>query len=110
MDPERRGLGIVGSITDCQFYRDRMAVSTYLRDGFKPAAIASDSQGNIYLAGTAVIDAASQATGVAVAKLDPKVSQYLYLSYFDSAAGDQVAAFPPPLRRAARTRGRSWSS
>jgi uncharacterized protein (TIGR03437 family) len=69
-----------------------LSISTYLKDGFTPAAIASDSQGNIYLAGSAVIDPASQTTGVAVAKVNPKATQYLYLSYFDSAASDQVAA------------------
>lgn len=69
-----------------------LAISTYLKDGFTPAAIASDSQGNIYLAGSAVIDPASQATGAAVAKVDPKATQYLYLSYLDSAASDQVSA------------------
>jgi uncharacterized protein (TIGR03437 family) len=69
-----------------------LAVSTYLKDGFTPTAIASDSQGNIYLAGNAVIDAASQTTGVAVAKINPKATQYLYLTYLDSAASDQVSA------------------
>jgi uncharacterized protein (TIGR03437 family) len=69
-----------------------LAISTYLKDGFTPSAIASDSQGNIYLAGSAVIDPASQTTGALVAKLDPKASQYLYLAYLDSAASDQVSA------------------
>jgi Beta-propeller repeat len=69
-----------------------LAVSTYLKDGFTPAAIASDSHGNIYLAGSAVIDAASQATSVLIAKLDPRATQYLYLAYLDSAASDQVSA------------------
>ncbi len=69
-----------------------LPISTYLKDGFTPAAIASDSQGNIYLAGSAVIDPASQAAGAAVAKVDPKATQYLYLTYFDSAASDQVSA------------------
>ena len=67
-----------------------LIISTYLKDGFTPSAIASDLQGNIYLAGSAVIDAASQATGAVVAKLDPKATQYLYLAYLDSAASDQV--------------------
>ena len=65
-----------------------LAISTYLKDGFTPAAIASDSQGNIYLAGSAVIDPASQATGAAVAKVNPKATQYLYFSYLDSASSD----------------------
>jgi uncharacterized protein (TIGR03437 family) len=70
----------------------RLAISTYLKDGFNPTAIASDSAGNVYLAGSAVIDPASQTTGAVVAKLDPKASQYLYLTYFDSAANDQLSS------------------
>jgi len=69
-----------------------LAISTYLKDGFTPTAIASDAQGNIYLAGSAVIDAVSRTTGAVVAKLDPKSTHYLYLAYLDSAAGDQVSA------------------
>ena len=69
-----------------------LAISTYLKDGFNPAAIASDSAGNVYLAGSAVIDPASQTTSAVVAKLDPKASQYLYLTYFDSAATDQLSS------------------
>ncbi len=69
-----------------------LAISTYLKDGFNPAAIASDSAGNIYLAGSAVIDPASQTTSAVVVKLDPKVNQYPYLTYFDSAANDQLSS------------------
>ncbi len=68
-----------------------LAISTYFKDGFTPTAIASDATGNLYIAGSAVIDPASKTTGVAVAKLDPKASQYLYLAYLDSAASDQVS-------------------
>ena len=68
-----------------------LAISTYLKDGFTPAAIASDSQGNVYLAGGAVIDTAAQTTGAIVVKVDPKVTEYLYLAYLDSAASDQVS-------------------
>ena len=67
-----------------------LPISTYLKDGFSPSAIASDSQGNIYLAGSATIDAASNSRGALVAKLDPKASQFLYLAYLDSAASDEV--------------------
>jgi uncharacterized protein (TIGR03437 family) len=73
-------------------YPASLAISTYLKDGFTPAAIASDSQGNVYLAGSAVIDPAAQTMGAVVAKLDPKVTQYLYLAYLDSASSDQVSA------------------
>src|ERR1019366_189608 len=69
-----------------------LAISTYLKDGFNPAAIASDSTGNVYLAGSAVIDQASQTISAVVAKLDPKATQYLYLTYFDSAASDQISS------------------
>jgi uncharacterized protein (TIGR03437 family) len=69
-----------------------IAISTYLKSGFTPSAIAADSQGDIYLAGSAVIDPTSQMASAVVAKLDPKASQYLYLTYFDSAANDQVSS------------------
>ncbi len=69
-----------------------LAVATYLKDGFTPTAIASDTQGDIYLAGSAVTDAAAQTTGAVVARIDPKATQYLYLTYLDSAAADQVSA------------------
>jgi len=68
-----------------------LAISTYLKDGFTPTAIASDSEGNVYLAGSAVIDGDSQTTAAIVAKLDSKATQYLYLLYLDSAASDHVS-------------------
>jgi hypothetical protein len=49
-----------------------LAISTYLKAGFSPAAIASDSAGDVYLAGSAVVDPASQTMSAVVAKLDPK--------------------------------------
>jgi uncharacterized protein (TIGR03437 family) len=69
-----------------------LAISTYLKDGFTPSAIASDAAGNVYLAGSGVIDPVSQTMGAVVAKLDPKASQFLYLTYFDSAANDQLSS------------------
>lgn len=69
-----------------------LAISTYLKDGFNPTAIASDSAGDLYLAGSAVVDPASGTTSAVVAKLDPKASQYLYLTYFDSAADDHLSS------------------
>jgi len=87
-----RSLLLLAAVLAPTGFAANLAISTYLKDGFTPAAIASDSQGNIYLAGSAVIDPASQATGTAVAKVNPNATQYLYLSYLDSAASDQVAA------------------
>jgi uncharacterized protein (TIGR03437 family) len=69
-----------------------LAYSTYLRYGFKPAAITSDAQGNLYLAGSAVIDPLSRATSAVIAKLNPTATQYLYFEYFDSAASDTITA------------------
>ena len=67
-----------------------LAVSTYFKDGFTPSAIAADSAGNAYVAGTAVIDPKAQTSSAVVAKFDGKASQYLYLTYFDSAAADTI--------------------
>src|SRR5579862_7978724 len=67
-----------------------LAVSTYFRDGFTPTAIASDASGNVYICGS-VKDAASPSGTAAVAKLDPQASQYVYLTYLDGAASDQVS-------------------
>jgi uncharacterized protein (TIGR03437 family) len=69
-----------------------LAVSTFLKDGFTPTAIAADSHGNVIVAGSAVIDPTAQTTGAVIAKVDGKASQYLYLTYFDSAASDQISA------------------
>jgi uncharacterized protein (TIGR03437 family) len=69
-----------------------LTVSTFLKDGFTPSAIAADAQGNVYVAGSSIVDPAAQTTGAVVAKLDGKASQFLYLSYFDSAASDQISA------------------
>jgi hypothetical protein len=54
-----------------------LAISTYLKDGFTPTAIASDSEGNIYLAGSAVTGPLDQTTGALVAKVNPNVSEFL---------------------------------
>ena len=36
-----------------------LTYSTYLRDNFTPTSIATDSSGNIYMAGTATVDPAT---------------------------------------------------
>ncbi len=69
-----------------------LAVSTFLKDGFVPTAIAADPQGNVYVAGSSIIDPEAQTTGAVVAKVDGKASQFLYLSYLDSAASDRISA------------------
>ena len=69
-----------------------LVYSTYLRDGFTPTAIASDPQGNLYIAGSAVVDPAAGTSAAAVLKLDPAASEYLYVTFLDSAASDHVSA------------------
>ena len=69
-----------------------LAISTYLKVGFNPTAIASDSAGDLYLAGSTLIDPTSKTMSAVVAKLDPKASQFLYLIYFDSAANDRLSS------------------
>jgi hypothetical protein len=65
-----------------------LTYSTYLRDSFTPSAIATDSSGNIYLAGNAIVDRATFQTTVLVAKLNPQASQYLYVRYLGGSVGD----------------------
>jgi hypothetical protein len=63
-----------------------LAVSTYFKDGFTPAAMVTDAQGNVPISGSA------GTTGAAVVKLDSKASRYLYFTYLDNAASDQVSS------------------
>jgi uncharacterized protein (TIGR03437 family) len=66
--------------------------STYLRQNFKPNAIATDSSGNIYLAGDITLDPSSYATTVLVVKMNPDATQYLYVRYVGGTASDNVNA------------------
>jgi len=69
-----------------------LTYSTYLRDGFTPAAIATDSSGNIYLAGNVNLDPATSLTTVLVIKLNPQASQYLYVRYVGGSVNDTASA------------------
>jgi uncharacterized protein (TIGR03437 family) len=69
-----------------------LAYSTYLRDNFTPKAVGADSAGNIYLAGNAVVDAASGQTTALVVKLNPQGSQYLYTRYLGGSVNDSANA------------------
>src|ERR1035438_9931468 len=53
-----------------------LAYSTYLRDSFTPTAIATDTSGNIYMAGNAIVDAVTSQVTVLVVKLNPQATPY----------------------------------
>jgi uncharacterized protein (TIGR03435 family) len=69
-----------------------LTYSTYLRDSFTPKAIATDSSGNIYIAGYAIVDPAALQTTVLVAKLNPQASQYLYVRFLGGSVDDYANA------------------
>src|SRR5947207_15184417 len=69
-----------------------LTYSTYLRDRFTPNAIATDSSGNIYLAGNVIIDPLSFQSTVLVMKLNPQASQYLYVRYLSGSVNDSASA------------------
>ena len=69
-----------------------LTYSTYLRDNFRPAAMATDSSGNLYLAGNTTVDPAASQTTVLVIKLNPQANQFLYLRYLGGAVPDAASA------------------
>jgi Beta-propeller repeat len=69
-----------------------LVYSTYLRDSFTPTAIATDAAGNIYLAGSALVDPGNYLTTGLVVKLNPQGTQYLYVRYWGGSVRDAVNA------------------
>ena len=65
-----------------------LTYSTYLRDSFTPSAIATDSSGDIYMTGNAIVDPATGQITVLVIKLNPEASQYIYVRYLGGSVGD----------------------
>jgi hypothetical protein len=70
-----------------------LAYSTYLRDGFTPSAIVTDPAGNVYIAGSTIVDPATSQTAAMVVKLDPTGAQYLYVRTFGGSASDTALGF-----------------
>ena len=64
--------------------------STYLRSSFTPAAIATDSTGNIYIAGNVALDSVTGRQGVLVVKLNPQGTEYLYETYISGSTGEDT--------------------
>ncbi|MGP0072879.1 MAG: DUF899 family protein [Bryobacteraceae bacterium] len=62
--------------------------STYLRDSFTPAGIATDAAGNIYMTGSVIVDSSTMQTTVLVVKLNPQATQYLYVRYVGGSVND----------------------
>lgn len=69
-----------------------LAYSTYLRDGFTPNAIATDSAGNVYLAGSSIVDPSTGQTTALIVKLNPQATQYVYVRYFGGSVYDAASA------------------
>lgn len=69
-----------------------LVYSTYLRDSFTPTAIATDAAGNIYLAGSALVDPGDYQTTGLVVKLNSQGTQYLYVRYWGGSVRDAVNA------------------
>ena len=69
-----------------------LTYSTYLRDNFTPTAIATDSSGNIYLAGNVTVDPPSTQTSVLVLKLNPQATEFLYQRFVGGSADDGATA------------------
>jgi hypothetical protein len=72
-------------LTGLTFAAPALTFSTYLRSGFTPKAMATDSAGNVYLAGN------SQNMALLV-KLNPAATQYLYVRYLGGSVGDYANA------------------
>ena len=69
-----------------------LTYSTYLRDSFTPKAIATDSSGNVYMTGYAIVDPASLQTAVLVVKLNQQATEYLYVRYLSGSVDDYANA------------------
>jgi uncharacterized protein (TIGR03437 family) len=86
-----------------------LTYSTYLRDSFTPAAIATDSSGNIYLAGNAIVDQATSQTTVLIVKLNPQASEYLYVRYLGGSINETASAIAVDSTGNAYVAGRTTS-
>ena len=69
-----------------------LTYSTYLRAGFAPAAVATDSAGNVFLAGSALTVPGSTQKSATVVKISPDGARYLYVRTFGGALNDSAAS------------------
>ena len=68
-----------------------LTYSTYLREGFTPAAVATDPSGNLYLAGS-IVGSGSPQTEAMVIKLNPAATQTLYVRTLGGSGSDSASA------------------
>ena len=68
-----------------------LTYSTYLRDNFTPTSIATDSSGNIYMAGTATL-IQPLPDHVLIVKLNPQASEYLYMRFLGGSVNESASA------------------
>jgi hypothetical protein len=69
-----------------------LTYSTYLRESFTPIAIATDSAGNIYMAGSAAVNGTTTQTTALVVKLNPQANRYIYVRYLGGSVADFASA------------------
>jgi len=66
------------------------SVSTYLRDGFSPVSLATDSTGNLFITGDLIVDPLTSRTGVLVVKLNPQGATILYQITLGGSGSDHA--------------------
>jgi uncharacterized protein (TIGR03437 family) len=71
----------------------QLTSSTYLRSSFTPAAIATDSTGNVYIVGNVALDSVTGRQGVLVVKLNPQGTEYLYETYISGSTGEYTGEY-----------------
>jgi uncharacterized protein (TIGR03437 family) len=69
-----------------------LSYSTYLRGGFTPLAMAADTAGNVYLAGSVMPDPFTSNDSVLAIKLNPQATGYVYVSLLNGLASASPTA------------------
>jgi hypothetical protein len=69
-----------------------LTYSTYLREGFEPNAVATDAAGNVYLAGTVILDPLNSQAASMIVKLEANGTRYVYARTLGGASSDRATA------------------
>ncbi len=73
-------------------FSQSLTYSTYLRDRFVPASIATDAAGDVYLAGYSSVDPLTQQISPMVMKLDPSGQRLIYSRILGGSSNDTAAS------------------